>query len=204
MMSRPDESQVRPSRRRQAAAGRSWPWFVVPAAGVALVATVAAIAMAVSGGDEGADDTEGTVRAGPLTADVGSDDLPTDPILSEPDRPRTSTVTDLIDAPGPFTAELTVRPSVVIGHGPHEFTVTGEGWTAAPPIFVVPCGAELRFSTIDDRRELSPGDLCDTSNLTPATPVDGAFEVTVTYEGLAVAAGDAGQTQAAVAYINAG
>ena len=51
-------------------------------------------------------------------------------------------------------------------------------------------------------------DACDTGALTPATPADGAFTVTVTYdipaEGLVIAAGDAGQTESAVAIVGVG
>ena len=98
---------------------------------------------------------------------------------------------------------ITVEPSSVEAAGSVEFTVTGAGWTAAPPIFVLPCDAPESGDAAD-----VDSDTCDTANLTPATPTDGAFEVKVTFDvpegGLAIAAGDAGQTEAAAAVITVG
>lgn len=88
---------------------------------------------------------------------------------------------------------LSVEPSSVDAPGETEFTITGSGWTAAPPIFVLPC------PVVDGEAD---SDNCDVGNLTPATPDDdGNFEVTATYdvpaEGIAIAAGDAAQTESA-------
>jgi hypothetical protein len=97
------------------------------------------------------------------------------------------------DAP---PATITVEPASVPGPGRYEFTVRGVDWLAAPPVFVLPCDA-----AVADGLEVELGEACDTANLTPVTPVDGAFEVTVTYvvglDGLVIAAGDAAQTQSA-------
>ncbi len=98
---------------------------------------------------------------------------------------------------------LTVEPATVEAPGEYEFTVTGAGFTAAPPIFILPCDAPESGNPAD-----IDSDTCDTGNLTPATPEDGAFEVTVTYTvpegGLAIAAGDAAQTEAAAAVVTIG
>lgn len=98
---------------------------------------------------------------------------------------------------------ITVEPATVDGPGEAEFTVTGSGWTAAPPIFVLPCEAPESGDPAD-----VDSATCDTANLTPATPADGAFEVTVTFEvpegGLAIAAGDAAQSEAAAAVVTIG
>ncbi len=113
----------------------------------------------------------------------------------------------LVTLAGPATAQdgpsLTVDPATVDAVGEATFTVTGTGWTAEPPLFILPC-------TVPESGE--PTDLstdsCDTANLTPATPADGAFEVEVTFEipeeGLIVAAGDAAQSESAVAMITVG
>ncbi len=98
---------------------------------------------------------------------------------------------------------ITVEPSSVDAAGEAEFTVTGEGWTAAPPVFVLPCEAPASGDIAD-----VDSATCDTANLTPATPADGSFEVTVTYDvpegGLAIAAGDAAQSESASALITVG
>ncbi len=99
---------------------------------------------------------------------------------------------------------ITVEPMTVEAPGEQEFTVTGSGWTAAPPIFVLPCEAPESGDAADIDTAT-----CDTSNLTPATPdADGNFEVTVTYdvpaEGIAIGAGDAASTEAAGAVITVG
>ena len=98
---------------------------------------------------------------------------------------------------------ITVEPANVDAAGDVEFTITGTGWTAAPPIFVLPCTA-----TTLDELTATGADTCDTAALTPATPADGAFEVTVTYtvpeEGMCIAAGDAGQTESGGACITVG
>ena len=98
---------------------------------------------------------------------------------------------------------ITIEPSNVDAAGDHEFTITGSGWTAAPPIFVLPCTA-----TTLDELTATGADTCDTAALTPATPADGAFEVTVTYtvpeEGMCIAAGDAGQTESGGGCITVG
>ena len=98
---------------------------------------------------------------------------------------------------------ITVEPATVDAPGETEFVVTGSGWTAAPPIFVLPCAAPESGDPAD-----VDSATCDTANLTPATPADGAFEVTVTFEvpegGLAIAAGDAAQTEAAAAVVTVG
>ncbi|MFN3217419.1 MAG: hypothetical protein ACE367_13070 [Acidimicrobiales bacterium] len=101
------------------------------------------------------------------------------------------------DAP---PAVITVEPASVPGQGTYEFTVRGIDWLSAPPVFVLPCDA-----VVADGLDVELGDACDTSDLTPVTPVDGAFEVTVTYDigpdGLVIAAGDAAQTQSATATV---
>ncbi len=98
---------------------------------------------------------------------------------------------------------LTVDPTSVDSPGEVTLTVTGDGWTAEPPLFILPC----TVPESGDPTDLST-DSCDTANLTPATPTDGAFEVEVTYEvpeeGLVVAAGDAAQSESAVALITVG
>lgn len=99
---------------------------------------------------------------------------------------------------------ITVEPMTVEAAGETEFTITGEGWTAAPPIFVLPC-----FS-VNNLEDLAAGgaDACDVSALTPATPADGAFEVVVTYdvpeEGMCIASGDAAQSESAFACFTVG
>lgn len=100
---------------------------------------------------------------------------------------------------------ITVEPGSVDAAGSHDLTITGSGWTAAPPVFVLPCpGANGSI----DEFAAQGADACDTGALTPATPDDGSFEVTVTYdipaEGLVIAAGDAGQTESAVAIVTVG
>lgn len=99
---------------------------------------------------------------------------------------------------------ITVEPASVEAAGETEFTITGEGWTAAPPIFVLPC---FTVSTPEEIAEQGAA-ACDTAALTPATPADGAFEVTVTYDvpetGMCIAAGDAAQTEAGFACISVG
>ncbi len=98
---------------------------------------------------------------------------------------------------------ITVEPASVDAPGEAEFTITGAGWTAAPPVFILPCEAPASGDAAD-----IDSATCDTANLTPATPADGAFEVTVTFDvpegGLAVAAGDAAQSEAAAAVITVG
>jgi len=107
----------------------------------------------------------------------------------------------------PATAQdgpsITVEPATVDAPGEYEFTVTGEGWTAAPPIFVVPCAAPESGDVAD-----VDADTCDAANLTPGTPEDGSFQVTVTYEvaegGIGIAATDAAQTEVAAALVTVG
>lgn len=98
---------------------------------------------------------------------------------------------------------LSVEPTSVDAPGEATFTVTGDGWTAEPPLFILPCAVPESGEPAD----LST-DSCDTANLTPATPADGAFVVEVTFEipeeGLIVAAGDAAQSESAVAMITVG
>jgi len=98
---------------------------------------------------------------------------------------------------------LTAEPANVEAAGEVEFTITGAGFTAAPPIFVVPC-----TSTNLEDLAATGTDTCDLTALTPTTPADGAFEATVTYdvpaEGMCIAAGDAGGTEAAGACITVG
>ncbi|MFN3215212.1 MAG: hypothetical protein ACE367_01820 [Acidimicrobiales bacterium] len=98
---------------------------------------------------------------------------------------------------------ITVEPATVDAAGETEFTITGSGWTAAPPIFVLPCEAPESGDPAD-----VDSATCDTANLTPATPADGSFEVTATFDvpegGLAIAAGDAAQTEAAAAVVTVG
>jgi len=99
------------------------------------------------------------------------------------------------DAP---QATITVEPASVPGPGTYEFVVRGDGWLAAPPVFVLPCEAGATGVSAEEI-----GDTCDTSALTPATPEDQSFEVTVTYDvgpdGMTIAAGDAAQSQLATA-----
>lgn len=98
---------------------------------------------------------------------------------------------------------ITVEPGTVDAPGDYEFTITGADWTAAPPIFVLPCdypeGGDI--TAVDAAT-------CDTANLTPVTPTDGAFEVTVTYTvpegGMAIAAGDAASTEGTAFAITVG
>jgi hypothetical protein len=98
---------------------------------------------------------------------------------------------------------ITVEPATVDAAGETEFTITGSGWTAAPPIFVLPCAAPESGDPAD-----VDSATCDTANLTPATPADGSFEVTATFDvpegGLAIAAGDAAQTEAAAVVVTVG
>lgn len=98
---------------------------------------------------------------------------------------------------------ITVSPATVDAAGETEFTITGSGWTAAPPVFVLPCEAPESGDPAD-----VDSATCDTANLTPATPADGSFEVTATFDvpegGLAIAAGDAAQTEAAAAVVTVG
>ena len=99
---------------------------------------------------------------------------------------------------------ITVEPMSLEAVGEQEFTVVGAGWTAAPPIFVLPC---FTVSTIEELTAQGAG-ACDTAALTPATPADGAFTVTVTYdvpaEGMCIAAGDAAQSEAAFVCVAVG
>jgi LPXTG-motif cell wall-anchored protein len=99
---------------------------------------------------------------------------------------------------------ITVEPATVEAAGEATFTVTGAGWTAAPPIFVLPC---FTVATLDDLTAAGAA-ACDTAQLTPATPTDGAFEVEVTYEvpegGMCIAAGDAATTETAGVCISVG
>jgi LPXTG-motif cell wall-anchored protein len=99
---------------------------------------------------------------------------------------------------------ITVEPASVEAAGETEFTITGAGWTAAPPIFVLPC---FTVSTPEEITEQGAA-ACDTAALTPATPADGSFEVTVTYDvpetGMCIAAGDAAQSEAGFACITVG
>ena len=95
---------------------------------------------------------------------------------------------------------LTVDPSEVDAAGEVDFTISGENWTAEPPILILTC-------PFPSSGELADIDLesCDTEDLTPATPVDGAFSIPVTYdvpaEGLAIIAADTGQTVAIPALV---
>lgn len=99
---------------------------------------------------------------------------------------------------------ITVEPASVEAAGEATFTVTGAGWTAAPPIFVLPC---FTVATLEDLAAQGAG-ACDTAALTPATPTDGAFEVEVTFDvpegGMCIAAGDAAQAESAGACITVG
>jgi serine/threonine protein kinase len=96
---------------------------------------------------------------------------------------------------------LTVVPNQVRRAGEREFRICGAGWTAAPPIFVLPC------FTVSTPEEIAAqgAAACDTAALTPTTPANGAFEVTVTYDvprrGMCIAAGDAAQMEAGFACI---
>ena len=88
--------------------------------------------------------------------------------------------------------------------GEHEFTITGAGWTAAPPIFVLPCvGATTIAEMI-----AAGADACDIASLEAATPEDGAFEVVVVYdvpaEGMCISAGDVATTEVAAVCITVG
>ncbi len=98
---------------------------------------------------------------------------------------------------------LTVEPTNVEAAGEVEFTVTGADFTAAPPIFIVPC-----TSTNLEDLAATGTDTCDLTALTPTTPADGAFEAVVNYdvpaEGMCIAAGDAAGTEAAGACITVG
>ena len=99
---------------------------------------------------------------------------------------------------------ITVDPLNVEAAGEQEFTVVGEGWTAEPPIFVLPC---FPVNTLEDLAAQGAA-ACDTAALTPATPADGAFEATVTYdvpaEGMCIASGDAAQSEGAFVCITVG
>lgn len=99
---------------------------------------------------------------------------------------------------------LTVEPANVDAAGEHEFVVAGTGWTAAPPLFVLPC---VGASNLEDLTAAG-ADACDISNLTPVTPTDGAFESSVTYdvpaEGMCITAADAAQTEVAAVCISVG
>jgi len=95
--------------------------------------------------------------------------------------------------PGAPPAELSVEPATVPVLGSYDFVVRGTGWIAAPPIFVLPCLSEDRTT-------------CETAELSRIEPVDGAFEMTVTYavgpSGLLISAGDAPATQTATARVS--
>lgn len=100
---------------------------------------------------------------------------------------------------------LTVEPSSVDAAGEFEFTVTGAGWTASPPILLFPCtpreDGDLTAITVEDD--------CDADSLVPATPdADGNFEQVVTFTvpegGLVIGAGDAGQSERAVVLVSVG
>lgn len=99
---------------------------------------------------------------------------------------------------------LTADPTTVEAAGETEFTVTGAGFTAAPPIFVLPC---YTVTTVEDLQAQGAA-ACDTGALTPATPEDGGFTVTVSYEvpeaGMCIVAGDAAQTESAAICISVG
>jgi hypothetical protein len=95
---------------------------------------------------------------------------------------------------------ITVEPATVDTADEHEFTITGTGWSATTPIFVLPCAFPETGSAGD-----IDADTCDATNLTPATAEDGLFTVTVTFdvpaEGIAIAAGDTDQTEAGAAVV---
>lgn len=99
---------------------------------------------------------------------------------------------------------IEVDPTNVEAAGEQEFNVVGANWTAAPPVFVLPCTGA---SNLEDLAAAG-ADACDISNLTPVTPADGAFEATVTYdvpaEGMCITAGDAAQTEVASVCITVG
>ncbi len=88
--------------------------------------------------------------------------------------------------------------------GEQEFNITGAGWTAAPPIFVLPCTGATNLEDL----VAAGADACDLSALTPVTPEDGAFSVAVTYdvpaEGMCITAGDAATTESAAFCVTVG
>jgi hypothetical protein len=99
---------------------------------------------------------------------------------------------------------LTSDVTNVEAAGEQEFTITGAGWTAAPPIFVVPC---MGATNLDEMAAAGVA-ACDLAALTPVTPEDGAFEVVAVYdvpaEGMCISASDAGSIEAATICITVG
>jgi LPXTG-motif cell wall-anchored protein len=100
---------------------------------------------------------------------------------------------------------MTVEPASVEAAGETTFTVTLAGYTAAPPIAVLPC---FGATTLEDL-EAQGAAACDTANLTLVNELtDGGATVEVTYEvpegGMCIASGDLAQTENAGVCITVG
>ncbi len=95
---------------------------------------------------------------------------------------------------------ISTDPASVPEAGEHELVVSGENFTAGNSLFLLPCVAPD-----GDPDAINGQEDCDISDLTPVTVGDdGTFETTVTYdivEDFAIAAGDAGQTEAAAVLV---
>ena len=108
----------------------------------------------------------------------------------------TIAVTLLLATAAPVAAQqaapsVEVDPTTVDGPGPVEFTVTGTGWTATPPILLVACTTPASGDLSDLTVEVD----CDTSTIEAVTPdAAGNFEVVVTFDvptgGLILATSD--------------
>lgn len=95
-------------------------------------------------------------------------------------------------------ATVTVEPATVEAAGDVEFTITGAGFTAAPPIAAIPC---FDATTLE---ELTAAGIeaCDTGALSLVNELsDGGFTLTVTYAvpeaGMCIAVADLAQTETA-------
>jgi serine/threonine-protein kinase PknK len=217
---RPEPAPVGPSRQTRTA-------LIVIVLAMAAITTIA-MAMVLGSGDEDASGSTTTAAASATalatvtprptlvatpTAVATSTPLPTPTAAPEPTATPAPTPRPVAAAPpsppnrcprgqsrqdGP---SLTIVPDQVRRGGEREFRVCGGGWSATPPVFVLPC---FRASTPAAIAEAGAA-ACDTAALTPTTPADGAFRVMVTYDvprrGMCIAAGDAAQTESAFACI---
>ena len=91
---------------------------------------------------------------------------------------------------------LSADPATVSEAGEHTFTITGSGWSVNP---------NVGFCT-DPENAYTGG--CDFSSFRPVTATDGGFEIERTYNvpagGIFITAGDAAQTESALAHITVG
>ncbi len=100
-----------------------------------------------------------------------------------------------------FAGEMSVDPASVDAAGETTLTVSLTDFSPGLAIFVLPCEVPESGDPAD-----IDGDSCDTGQLTPVTVGDdGTAELEVTYEipdgGIAIAAGDAAQTESAFAIV---